>query len=245
MKQWEKISRINAVLESLKQRPQKVNKVFIQKDLPNRRLQQIVGLAKDNNVPFIPVPRKKLLSLDKNNQGVVALISPIDYSSLEEIISESALPFLLILDGVEDPRNIGAIIRSAACAGADGIIIQERRSSGITGTVAEVSAGGLEHIKISREVNLVRAIKSIQKRGIWVVGAESGACKPWYDFDYTQPVAVVFGSEGKGLRPLVKKNCDVILSLPIRGTLSSLNVSAAAAIFLYEVVRQRQVSCRE
>lgn len=229
-------------MEALRQRPQRVNKVFIQKDLQNRRLQQLMGLAKANKVPFIMVPKKKLTALGKDNQGVVAFISPIDFTPLEEITTSSSRPFLLILDGVEDPRNVGAIIRSAACAGADGVIIQERRSSGMTGTVAEVSAGGLEHVRISRVVNLVHAMKFIQSQGIWVVGAEGQALQPWYDFDYTQPVALVLGSEGKGLRPLVRKTCDAVLSLPLQEKMSSLNVASAAAIFLYEVVRQRKVA---
>ncbi|MFQ6109511.1 MAG: 23S rRNA (guanosine(2251)-2'-O)-methyltransferase RlmB, partial [Candidatus Aminicenantales bacterium] len=155
------------------------------------------------------------------------------------ILSSSPVPFLVLLDGVEDPQNLGAIIRAAEGAGVDGIIIPERRAVGLTEVVSSVSAGALEHVRIARVKNLARTMEELKTREIWIVGAEGGAQEPWYEFDYTHPVALVFGSEGRGLRPLVKKKCDRILSIPLLGRITSLNVASAASIFLFEVVRQR------
>ena len=160
--------------------------------------------------------------------------------SLDEIISSSSCPFILLLDGVEDPQNLGAIIRTAEGAGADGIVLPERRAAGLTESVSRVAAGALEHIKIARVKNLVQAMDRLRREEIWLVGAEGGSKRTWHEFDYTLPVGIVLGSEGRGLRPLVRKKCDEILSLPLSGQLSSLNVASAAAVFMFEVVRQRK-----
>jgi 23S rRNA (guanosine2251-2'-O)-methyltransferase len=149
-------------------------------------------------------------------------------------------PFVVLLDGIEDPQNLGAIIRTAEGAGVDGIFIPDRRSALLTETVASVAAGALEHVKVARVKNMVKAMEELKKRGVWLVGAEGGEGRLWFDFDYSVPVGLVFGSEDKGLRPLVKKNCDAVLSLPLFGEISSLNVAAAASIFMYEVIRQRK-----
>ncbi len=201
---------------------------------------ELIQLAKAGHIPYLFVPKQKLDRLDQNHQGVVGLLTPKDYSSLDSILSSAKIPFLVLLDGIEDPQNLGAIIRTAEAAGADGIILPERRSVGLSEAVSLVSAGALEYLKVARVKNLARTIDDLKTRGVWLVGAEAGAEEFWYEFDYKQPVGLVLGSEGKGLRPLIRKKCDKILSIPLLGSITSLNVSAAASIFLYEVVRQRK-----
>ena len=236
----EKINRLNPLLEILESSPQRINKIFIQKARFQQKISEIIRQAKVKRVPYVLVPKQKLDRLAENHQGVVAFLSPKEFSSLEDIMTEAEIPFLVLLDGVEDPQNLGAIIRTAEGAGVDGIILPERRSVGLTETVSKVSAGALEHIKIARVKNLVSALDDLKKRGLWLVGAEGGRKESWYEFDYNLPVGLVLGSEGRGLRPLVKKKCDKILSIPLLGKLNSLNVGAAASVFIFEVVRQRK-----
>jgi 23S rRNA (guanosine2251-2'-O)-methyltransferase len=235
-----KIIRLNSLIEALTSSPPRVNKVFIQKDSKKKKIAEIIQLAKIRHIPFHFVPREKLDRLDRSHQGAVAFVSPKGLSSVEEILSSAKVPLVVLLDGIEDPQNLGAIIRTAEAAGADGIILPERRSAGITETVASVSAGALEYIKVARVKNLARTMEDLKRRGIWLVGAEGGQDEYWYEFDYCVPVGLVLGSEGKGLRPLTKRNCDKILSIPLPGRITSLNVAAAAAIFLFEVIRQRE-----
>jgi 23S rRNA (guanosine2251-2'-O)-methyltransferase len=234
-----KISRLNALLEAIQSSPSRINKILVQKGTRRTQVEQILKAARRNNVPFLFVPKKKLDSLDRNHQGAIAFLSPKSYSSLEDILQASPRPFLLLLDGIEDPQNLGAIVRTAEAAGVNGIILPERRSAGITESVAAVSAGALEHVRITRVKNLARTMDALKERGIWLVGAEGGQKDLWFDFDFKMPLGLVFGSEGKGLRPLVRKKCDKILSLPLQGKISSLNVASAAAVFIFEVVRQR------
>jgi 23S rRNA (guanosine2251-2'-O)-methyltransferase len=169
----------------------------------------------------------------------MAEVSPKRYASVEDILGRSARPFVVLLDEVEDPQNLGAIVRSAEGAGADGIILPERRSAGLTETVDTVSAGALEHLPVARVANLVRTMEDLKKKGLWLVGAEGSGEEPWHAFDYTVPIGIVLGSEGRGLRPLVRKSCDKVLAIPLAGQVGSLNVGAAAAVFFFEVVRQR------
>lgn len=236
----DRISRLNPLFEILRSSPQRVNKILVQKDSKRQEVTEIVRLSKRSRISLQFVPKKRLDLLDKKHQGVVALVLPKAYVSVDAILESAELPFLLLLDGVEDPQNLGAIIRTAEGAGIDGLVLPERRAAGITGSVASVSAGAVEHLKISRAANLVRVMDDLRKRGLWLVGAEGGGQEYWYDFDYTVPLGLVMGSEGKGLRPLVKAKCDRILSIPLLGKLTSLNVAAAAAIFCFEVVRQRK-----
>jgi len=235
----DKISRINPLLEILRSSPRRVNKILLQKEGGRRPVGEIVALAKAGHVPYLFVPKQALDKLSAYHQGVVATLAPKEFSSLEAIMEEAKNPFLVLLDEVEDPQNLGAILRSAEGAGADGVILPERRSAGLTETVYEVSAGALEHLKDARVPNLAQAMDELKKRGIWLVGAEGGGQGEYYEFDYAQPVGLVFGSEGRGLRPLVRKKCDKILSIPLRGKVNSLNVASAASVFLFEVVRQR------
>jgi 23S rRNA (guanosine2251-2'-O)-methyltransferase len=236
----DKIGRINPLLEALKSSPLRVTKIFIQKDTERKRVAEAIKMARSRSVPVVWVPKGRLDQMDKHHQGVVALLSAKGFTSVESILSGSRAPFLLLLDGVEDPQNLGAIIRTAEGAGVDGLILPERRSAGLSEVVSSVSAGALEHIKIARVKNLARTMESLKDKGIWFVGAEGGSDNYWFDFDYTVPLGLVLGSEGKGIRPLVKNKCDKILSIPLLGKVTSLNVSSAAAIFMYEVVRQRK-----
>jgi 23S rRNA (guanosine2251-2'-O)-methyltransferase len=240
-----KIIRLNALLEALKTTPPRVNKIFIQKDSKKKKILEIIQSAKVRHIPFQFVPRERLDKIDHSHQGAVAFVSPKGFSSIEEILSSAKVPLVVLLDGIEDPQNLGAIVRTAEGAGVDGLILPERRSAGITEVVASVSAGALEHLKVARVKNLARAMEDLKRRGLWLVGAEGGQDEYWYEFDFCVPVGLVLGSEGKGLRPLIRKKCDKILSIPLPGKITSLNVSAAAAIFLFEVIRQRKLKKNE
>lgn len=236
----EKINRLNPLLEVLDSSPQRINKIFIQKERYQRKITRVIHLARAKEIPFIYVPKRKLDTLAPNHQGIVAFLSSKEFSSLEDILAAADLPLLVLLDGIEDPQNLGAIIRTAEGAGADGIILPERRSIGLTDAVSKVSAGALEHCKIARVKNLARTIDDLRERGIWLVGAEGGKDEFWYEFDYNVPLGIVFGSEGRGLRSLIRKKCDRILSIPLLGHINSLNVASTASIFLFEAVRQRK-----
>ena len=236
----EKISRLNPLFEIVKSCPNRVNKILIQKEKRQKKISEIIQLAKANHIPLLFVPKQKLERLDRNHQGVVALLTPKEFSSLDSILSSANVPFLVLLDGIEDPQNLGAIIRTAEGAGVDGIILPERRTVGLSEVVSLVSAGALEYVKVARVKNLARTMDDLKNRGVWLVGAEASGKEYWCEFDYKLPVGLVLGSEGKGLRPLIRKKCDKILSIPLLGRMTSLNVSAAASIFLYEVVRQRK-----
>jgi 23S rRNA (guanosine2251-2'-O)-methyltransferase len=236
----DRIGRLNPLIEVLRSSPNRINKILIQEGKKQKKIDEIIQLAKAKQIPFLFVPRQRLGNLDRNHQGAVALISPKEFSSLDDILVSDRIPFLLLLDGIKDPQNLGAIIRTAEGAGVDGIILPERRSVGLSETVSLVSAGALEYLKVARVKNLARAMDDLRDRGIWLVGAEGGQKELWDEFDYKLPIGLVLGSEGKGLRPLIRKKCDKILSIPLLGRMTSLNVSAAASIFLYEVVRQRE-----
>jgi 23S rRNA (guanosine2251-2'-O)-methyltransferase len=236
----DKISRINPLLEILKSSPQRLNKIYLQKEGGRRPIGKIVSLAKAHHVPYLFVPKHALDSLAPHHQGIVALVAAREFDSLEAIFSAARVPFLVLLDEVEDPQNLGAILRSAEGAGVDGVVLPERRSAGLTEVVAQVSAGALEHLHVARVPNLAQTMDELKKKGLWLVGAEGGSGEYFYEFDYTQPVGLVFGSERKGLRPLIRKKCDKILSVPLRGKVKSLNVASAASVFLFEVARQRK-----
>ena len=238
----EKINRLNPLLEVLKSSPERVSKIFIQKECGPHRIGEIIREARARGVPFLFIPKQKLDQLAPHHQGVLAEISAKEFSSLEDILAGAGRPFLVLLDEVEDPQNLGAIIRSAAGAGVDGVILPERRSAGLTDVVATVSAGALEHVKVARVTNLARAMAELRERGVWLVGADGSAPGLWHEFDYTQPVGIVLGSEGRGLRPLIRKSCDTLLAIPLARGINSLNVASAASIFLFEAVRQRRAS---
>ena len=199
-------------------------------------------MAKDAGVPVKKVDAKKLdnLSNGLSHQGVVARAAAYQYSTLSDIFAKAGdeAPFIIIADAIEDPHNLGAIIRTAEAAGAHGIVIPKRGSVGLTAIVGRTSAGAVEHLPVARVTNLVSAIKELKERGVWVYGADMNGAR-WETVDLTGPLALVIGSEGFGISRLVRENCDGILSLPMCGKINSLNASVAAGILMYEAVRQR------
>lgn len=235
-----KIVRVNPLLEILKSSPSRVNKIFIQKGIQKRRVKEMIERAEDWNIPLRFVNKAKLNRMHPHHQGVVGHVTEKGFVSIDSIISASSTPFLILLDEIKDPQNLGAIIRTAEGAGVDGIVLPERHSAGLTEAVWTVSAGAKEHMKVSRVKNLARCMDDLRDRGVWLIGSEGEARQFWYEFDYTLPVGLVMGSEGKGLRPVIQKRCDKLLSIPMFGQVASLNVAAAASIFVYEVVRQRK-----
>lgn len=235
----ETIGRLNALLEVLKSSPRRVNKVFVDRDKRFGKIHEVVLEVRRQKIPLVFVPRDKLAELDRNHQGAVALLSAKEFSSLEEILSSAPNPVLVLLDEVEDPQNLGAIMRSAEAAGADGVLLPERRSASLTDSVLSVSAGASEHLRVARGKNLAQTMDRLKESGFWLVGAEKDGQGLFYEFDYTTAVGLVLGSEGKGLRPLIRQKCDRVLSIPQRGRVNSLNVASAASVFLFEVVRQR------
>jgi len=235
-----KIGRINAVREIIMAAPERIDRLLVVEDSRSHKVRELAALAKERRIPVQAVAKRQLDHLSPRHQGLLAYASPKGFVSVEAMLEKADNPFLLLLDGVEDPQNLGAVIRSAEGAGADGVILPARRAAGLTPAVQEASAGAVEYLPVAQVKNLARTMESLKQSGLWLVGAEGGGERPWFDFDYTGPVGLVLGSEGKGLRPLVRSKCDAVLSLPLLGAISSLNVSAAAAIFLYEVVRQRR-----
>jgi 23S rRNA (guanosine2251-2'-O)-methyltransferase len=236
----DRIIRINPLIEVLKSSPRRVNKILLQKEEGHRPLGTIVGLARAAHIPYLFVPKQVLDKAAPHHQGVVATLTPKEFDSLDTILEAAGpAPFVVLLDEIEDPQNLGAILRSAECAGAHGVLLPERRSAGLTETVSEVSAGALEHLRVARVPNLAQAMERLREGGIWMVGAEGGGDGNFWEFDYTQPVGIVLGSEGRGIRPLVRRNCDRILSIPMGGKVNSLNVASAASVFFFEVLRQR------
>jgi len=234
-----KIGRLNPIIEALKSSPKKIHKISIQNQSGRSKLDDIARLAREKGVPFVYVPKKHLDRIDPTHQGAIARLSLKPFASLSTILEQKKNLFLVLLDEISDPQNLGAVIRTAEAGGVDGIILPERRTAGLTEAVLRVSAGAVEYLPIVRVKNLARTMDELREKGVWLIGAEGGGEDLWYDFDYTSSVGLVFGSEGRGIRPLIRQKCDRVLSLPLCGRLNSLNVASAASIFIYEVVRQR------
>ena len=211
----------------------------------DRGLQRLAAQAKEAGAVVVSVDRRKLdaMSFTRSHQGIIALAAAHDYCTIDDILAEAAArgeaPLVVICDELSDPHNLGAILRSAECAGAHGVIIPKRRSVGLTATVAKASAGAVEYMKVARVTNISAAIAELKEKGVWVFGTAAEGSIPMYQADLSGPAAIVIGNEGDGMSQLVRKNCDVMVSIPMRGRISSLNASAAASILLYEAVRQR------
>jgi 23S rRNA (guanosine2251-2'-O)-methyltransferase len=233
---------INAVKEAIRARP--VEYVLVAQGRHSRRVQEIVDAcrAAGISVRFAPRPALDRESGTAQHQDVVAVCAAKAYDDLETLVVAREKPLLVVLDGVEDPGNLGAIVRTAVAAGADGVIVPERRAAGLSPTVARAAAGALEHVKIARVTNLVRALVDLKERGVWVYGFEAQAQKSYLELDYTGACALVLGGEGHGLHRLVREACDELARIPLDGPVESLNVSVAAAVVLYEAARQRQPS---
>lgn len=234
----------NALQEALKS-GRTVDKVFIAAGETDRGLQRLAAEAKEAGAVVVPVDRRKLdaMSFTRAHQGVIALVAAHVYYSIDDILEEAAsrgeAPLIVICDELSDPHNLGAILRSAECAGAHGVIIPKRRSVGLTATVAKASAGAIEYMKVARVTNINNAIAELKEKGVWVFGTAAEGSIPMYQANLTVPAAIVIGNEGDGMSQLVRKNCDVMLNIPMKGHISSLNASAAASILLYEALRQR------
>ncbi len=233
---------VNPVHEALRSARYQIKEVWVAGGRSPRGLERIIRAAESRGVPVRKVGRSRLDSLTKNapHQGVVGLVDRFNYTDLDEVLQGGeGEPLLLVLDGIEDPRNLGALIRTADACGAWGVIIPKDRAAAITPVVAKSSAGAVFHIPVVRIANIPTALRKIKDRGIWVVGATAEAETEIYGQDLKIPLAVVIGGEGKGLRPLVKRECDLLVSIPMKGKVNSLNASVAGAVILYEVLRQR------
>ena len=235
----------NAVIEAIRAgRP--LDKVFLARGSADKALAFIASSAKSAGVSVTECDRRKLdaMSATHAHQGVIAVAAAREYCTLEDILDRaSALsqdPFVVVLDGVEDPRNLGAIIRCAECAGAHGIVIPKHRSAGLTAAADKTSAGAAEHMLVARVPNLAAALQTMKDRGLWIYGAEAGGGCPLWKTDMKGPICLVIGSEGAGMSRLVREACDFVMDIPLMGQVNSLNASAAAAVLLYEIVRQRQ-----
>ena len=234
----------NAVTEALRA-GRTIDKVFVADGDTDRGLQRLAAEAKEAGAVIVPVDRRKLdtMSFTRSHQGIIALVAAHEYATVDEILEEAAArgeaPLIVICDELTDPHNLGAIMRSAECAGAHGIIIPKRRSVSLTATVAKASAGAVEYMKVARVTNINNAINELKEKGVWIFGTAAEGSIPMYKADLTGAVAIVIGNEGEGMSQLVRKNCDVMVHIPMKGKISSLNASAAASILLYEAVRQR------
>ena len=234
----------NAVTEALRAGTP-IDKIFIARGETDKTLGHIASTARAAGVVVVEADRRKLdyMSATKAHQGVIALAAVREYASVEDILSAARergeAPLLVVCDEISDPHNLGAIIRTAECAGAHGVIIPKRRSVGLTAVVGKASAGALEYLPVARVSNLVSTIRDLQKAGVWVFGTAADGDTGLYTADLKGPAAIVIGSEGEGMSRLVEENCDFLVSIPMKGGLNSLNASAAAAILLYEAVRQR------
>ena len=234
----------NALTEALKS-GRTIDKVFVAAGDTDRGLQRLAAQAKEAGAVVVPVDRRKLdqMSTTRAHQGIIALAAAHVYYTIDDILEEAAsrgeTPLIVICDELSDPHNLGAIMRSAECAGAHGVIIPKRRSVGLTATVAKASAGAVEYMKVARVTNINACLSELKEKGVWIYGTAAEGSIPMYKADLTGPAAIVIGNEGDGMSQLVRKNCDVMVHIPMKGRITSLNASAAASILLYEAVRQR------
>lgn len=234
----------NAVLELLES-GRDINKIYISDGEKHGSINKIIALAKENKLIINEISKNKLnqMAQTENNQGVIAIVPPFDYCEIEDILEVSKTrnekPFIIILDGIEDPHNLGSIIRTAETAGAHGIIIPKRRACAVNSTVSKVSAGATTYMKVARVNNINDAIKTLKENDVWICGTDMNTDKFYYDEDFTCGIGIVIGSEGFGMSRLVKENCDFLVKIPMKGKITSLNASVSAGIVMYEVVKQR------
>jgi 23S rRNA (guanosine2251-2'-O)-methyltransferase len=237
---------INSVTETLKARGSTVEWVGMAKERHDLRLQRLIEDCRRLSVPVRFLQRTELDRMAGNaaHQGVVAVTSAKQYSDLADVIAAKRGDYsvVVVLDGVEDPHNLGAVLRTSDAAGANGVVIPERRAAAVTGTVTKASAGASEHLPIAKVTNISRSIEELKENNIWTVGLDERATQTYDVLDYNMDCALVLGGEGKGLHDLVKRKCDFLVSIPMLGNVPSLNVSVAAAVVLYEIVRQRRAT---
>ena len=234
----------NAVTEALRA-GRALDKVFIARGDTDRGLAYVAARARERGVTVVECDRRKLdaMSVTHSHQGVIAVAAVREYASVDDILNaareKGEPPLVVVCDELSDPHNLGAIIRTAECAGAHGVIVPKRRSAGLTAVVAKTSAGAVSYLPVARVPNIAALLADLKKRGIWIFGAAAEGSVSLYNADLAGPAAIVIGSEGDGMTRLVRESCDFLVSIPMKGKLNSLNASAAAAILLYEAVRQR------
>ena len=240
----------NAVMELLRS-GNPVDKVFVAEDMADGRTHAILSLAREQGAVTVRCSRRKLDGMSQTgaHQGMIAFGAPKAYVSLEDILETARqrgeAPLLVLCDGMTDPHNLGAVIRSAETAGAHGIVLPKRRSATLNETAVKASAGAVAHMAVARVPNLAMAIEELKERGVWIFGADAGGDRTLYNADFKGAAAIVIGSEGNGLSRIVREKCDFIVSIPMKGSINSLNASAAAAVLLYEAVRQRMEASYE
>lgn len=244
-KQGSVIFGVLPVLEALRAENRRIEKILIADGAREKRISEILRLSRQKGILFQKTTRENLTLLVENganHQGIVALAASAEYFDTDKLIGEIIAKkdsLTVILDGVEDPRNLGAILRVAECAGVDGIFIPERRAVGLTETVAKSSAGATEYVRVSKVTNINRLIDELKENKIWVIGTSGDGQMNYSDWDWSQPTALVLGGEGRGLHRLTAEKCDVLVKIPMMGRIESLNVSVAAGVLLFEAVRQR------
>ncbi len=236
----------NSVLELLES-GKDINKIYVTRGEKHGSINKILAIAKDRKIIVVEKDKRQMdeMSQEENYQGVIAIVPPFEYAEISDILNvakeKNEDPFVLILDGIEDPHNLGSIIRTAETAGVHGIIIPKRRAASVNSTVNKASAGAVEHMKIARVTNISDSIEELKKAGLWICGTDINAEKYYYNQDLTGPLGIVIGNEGKGISEKVKKNCDFNVKIPMRGKITSLNASVSTGIIVYEAVKQRVV----
>ena len=234
----------NAVLELLES-GKDINKILITKGERHGSINKIISMAKENKVILVEKEKRQMeeIAQTQNYQGVIALVPPFEYCEVEDILQEAKQkgedPFVLILDGIEDPHNLGSIIRTAETAGVHGVIIPKRRAATVNSTVNKVSAGAVQHMKVARVTNISDTIEQLKKEGLWICGTDINTKTYYYDQDFTGAIGIVIGNEGNGISQKVKKNCDFLVKIPMKGKVTSLNASVSTGIVIYEAVKQR------
>ncbi|MCS0790960.1 23S rRNA (guanosine(2251)-2'-O)-methyltransferase RlmB [Cytobacillus firmus] len=233
----------NPVIEALKSE-RDINKIFIAEGSQSGQMQQVIGLAKSAGVLVQFVPKKKIDGMaEGNHQGVIAQVAAYQYAEIDDLFAaaqkKNEAAFFLLLDEIEDPHNLGSIMRTADAVGAHGIIIPKRRAVGLTATVAKASTGAIEYIPVVRVTNMARTIDELKERGVWIAGTDAKGKQDFRQMDGTMPLGLVIGSEGKGMGRLIRDKCDFLINLPMAGHVTSLNASVAAALLMYEVYRKR------
>lgn len=235
-----RICGVHAVYEALSSGRQPIERIHIARETASARLKQILFLARERRIPIRKEARPALDRLAEGavHQGIIAIAAAASYAEFDALF-QTEKPLVVALDGVEDPQNLGAILRTAEACGASGVLTMERHSAPLTAAVVKASAGAAAYVPVVRVTNLVHAIEEMKRRGLWVAGVDPEGTQDWTAFDYSGPVAVILGGEHRGLRRLVREHCDALVRIPMLGKITSLNVSAAAAVVLYEAVRQR------
>ena len=234
----------NSVIELLESKKD-INKIFVTKGEKHGSINKILAMARERNVIIVEKDKRQMeqMAQTPNYQGVIAIVPPFEYCEIEDILEDAKNknedPFVLILDGIEDPHNLGSIIRTAETAGIHGVIIPKRRAASVNSTVSKVSAGAVEHMKIARVTNISDSIEKLKEAGLWICGTDIDAKNYYYNQDLKGPLGIVIGNEGQGMSEKVKKNCDFLVKIPMKGKVTSLNASVSTGIVVYEAVKQR------